>query len=1498
MKSSLYRSSLLIILSLAALWSVPTPKASPGLGTLIPPSFEVNAMAVSAQGDVAAGSFYALDPTVIPWDLTNPIYKYVGVTLIASNINNTALSSATGINVTGAANTLAPYHVVLIIEGVQRNAPAIVSDIQTLFGMAPGSFEAITSSPFTLPVSVFGSNFTSYSSFVSKFVALTSAKSAMIGHYAASLLLQSSSGVVFNSLESITYPVSPAFSLSGIGSAVLGITSIGAAIAPVFGLNSTGVIVIHKKALSFSLPQDHTLSFGSLVGQTNGIYSATNETYVASLPGGAQVKSFSPSNMLVQSSAGTTLVIGVFPWVGTTQRLVPDVSVTFHYPAFDSPVLDASWTTTPSTPDVGQSFTLILKLNNTGPLAATNLHLSLGFSGVVLSSQPNVNGIQYVINALPSLAANTTSFRFQSYRPDDSFTLQADFLDSSSYVYNWQTQFSLAPNVKTSGPLAASKSVSPTNPGYGQIGNVTVTIQNPSGSTFYNVQDLNPDAQAFLYPQGFGNTQQPGPCLSGFYTPFNANTTHFSFGLTNAGGCAPVVLTHVFTQLNAGAMQSAATPNQIIGGGEVWSPVTPYRIPGGIAPPGSILTMTLTFINFVNITETSVPLYPGSLASSGNPRSAYLGLYCLPCAVPRGGATLISGALYNATGSPIIVQPVSLSYEFLNGTRRSLNTATTNATGGFSFNWAGVPQLPLGKYLFVANFTGSAKYNPEGVFLPFAIVTPTTITAGGTLTLFYPYVFNVTGYLNITPERIAYSSAINATGTNHLLQGEYATMSKPVPVTVGAPTIVPVADIWMNVTKVSFLYVAQNQSLVQVNLRVTNTGPQTANNVVVSSLIPQTSGSCFGISPSPAPCVLPVISTGPFISESTDRKTVTFSPGTITPGTNYSSWYIVKANSTNIFETASNVTAQAGSNTFRFYFTGPLLGVYPYPSSTPLALPPIGHLKGYATVDPAFIANKTSTTVSLHLYNAGNVTYTNINATAANFLGSELSIVSASKLVPNMAPGTSQTVNFTGTAAAAGVYFSMGVSTYQLRLSWSYNQSRTIGFNDYISQNVLIYDPTFPGFNPSLRIDITTPTPSVTAGATALVIVTVTNTGSSPVSNFEYQLTSYIPMYNPTGPSPSPAMPSYGSYFNGWFYSLGPGQKVIFRLGIQTSAGGLYPVFAAPNPTIFYNYRTPTGSVLPEGQVEISASSAALITATDTATPTVSAPWSSPFAPTSSDQVHIWTQVYDGSGVSSVNLEYSTDKLSWATAPMTPVYASYVKGQSQFAYVATGQSVPQPFFGDIYAATLPAEGPGAAVFYRIRATDGLSNSGLYDNNGNDYVYFIQGGNSWLFPNQPPGTNVLLNGTQYVPGIKTTITMNVSTPIAVQVIQLSSNPGGSPPPGLSNLGIYTQVNANVSVILNARIRFYYTPSQIQGFNVSSVTPYYWNGASWVALDNVARNPGQNYVEGTVNHFSLFGVFASAPTTTTTQPASISWTIIGAIIAVAAVIIIGGILVEKR
>jgi hypothetical protein len=63
-----------------------------------------------------------------------------------------------------------------------------------------------------------------------------------------------------------------------------------------------------------------------------------------------------------------------------------------------------------------------------------------------------------------------------------------------------------------------------------------------------------------------------------------------------------------------------------------------------------------------------------------------------------------------------------------------------------------------------------------------------------------------------------------------------------------------------------------------------------------------------------------------------------------------------------------------------------------------------------------------------------------------------------------------------------------------------------------------------------------------------------------------------------------------------------------------------------------------------------------------------------------------------------------------------------------------------------------------------------------------------------------------------------------------------------------------------------------------------------------------NTNQNYVEGTVNHFSLFAVFAKQASTQpppTTQPASQpTFLYIGIAGAIAAIAIIGGILLAKK
>src|SRR6267378_4129675 len=461
--------------------------------------------------------------------------------------------------------------------------------------MPSGSFTALTSNPLTLPVSVFGADFSSspYSNFVNKFVQETSNKAVVIGQYSASLLENSKSGIVFNSVESLAYPVGQLFSAGSLNAAILG-----SELNFAFSLNSTGVIILRKNLLSFSQAQDHTLDFATTLGLSPPLKSTTNETFATLLPGGAQVKSFNPSTMIVQSSPTITLVLGLFPWVGSAQRTLPDVSVTFHYPAFDGPVLSASWTTTPATFFVGQNFTLALTVTNTGAANAQQLHFTLGYSAALSRDNPgsNANSLQYVVSSIPTGGADTHSFRFLAAAPEAEFTLSASYLDTSNFAYTWNTFFSVAPDVKTSGPLIVTKTLATTTPAYGQLGNVTVTIQNTDTTgSYYNVADVTPEAIFQLYPNGLGPSSSSS---SGGFCPslynLQANTTMFTFVFQNY--CGSAVITQVLVGNQTYLYPVASGTNINLMSGEQWTPL--YRYPVGPSPKyGGPITVQLVLQN-------------------------------------------------------------------------------------------------------------------------------------------------------------------------------------------------------------------------------------------------------------------------------------------------------------------------------------------------------------------------------------------------------------------------------------------------------------------------------------------------------------------------------------------------------------------------------------------------------------------------------------------------------------------------------------------------------------------------------------------------------------------------------------------------------------------------------------------------------------------------------------------------------------------------------------
>jgi len=1470
------RSVVLIILSLAAFWSVPAINAGQTLTGLIPRNFEVNAMAVSPDGDVAAGSFYAMDPSVIPWDLTNSIYRYVGVTLIVSNSNATTLASTIGINVPTSLPSLLPFKAILIIQGVQLNTPQIASDIAQVFGMPSGSFVALASNPVSLPLSVFGAGLTStlYSNFVNKLVQGTSNKSLVIGKYTASLLEQSSSGIIFNSVESLTYPLGGLVTPASLSQGIFG-TSFDIAL----GVNSTGVIVLQKNRMDFSQATDHTLNFASVLGLTTALKSTTNETFVTVLPGGAQVTSFSPSTMVIQSSPTATLILGLFPWVGSAERTLPDVSVTFHYPAFDSPVLSASWTTLPTPFYVGQNFTLSLSIANTGAMNAQKLHFDLFYSEAYSWDHPSYYGsrsgtISYDVSSITIGGVDTQSFNFLALSPDAGFTISASYLDDNSFAYSWNTVFSVAAEVKT-GPLTVTKSVNPTNPVYGQTGNISFSITNNDPSaTFWNMIDLTPEATFFLYPNGIGGGPTPsnGACPN-IYN-LEANTTQFSFQLSDYSTyCGSGVVTQLWVGNQTNLYPVALQGSIPLGPADTWAPV--LHFPAGAAPKlfGSI-TIQLMLQNYGLVTNSGQIATMGPLPSLGDPNASYLGLNCPLCPVGKGAwSPAFSGDLVNGTGAPISTATVQLSYTDPNGFNNFLGTVITDSMGQFSFSWAGENQLALGNYQFTAAYLGFPPHSPRSQSIQFTVAEPTLIGPGKTVTMSYPYFFNVTGPLTIEPERIAYSTRSNVTIAGNVLSlfGEYEAQSSPATVTVSPPPIFPVVDTTMDTQKLSFLYVAQNQSLVKIMIRVTNNEPLTASKVNVTAFIPRPLYNSYYSQGQ----WLPVVDNGNVTVDMT-RGTVSFSVASLSYGQEASAWYIVRANSTNIFESSTNDTALAPDGSkFMFFFTSPLLEVYSPLSVSPPPQP--GLLENYVTTDPAIIANGTSTTVTFHLYNAGNVTYHSINVTI-QYIDPSLTLDRKVGTVPDMAPGASQAINFI-VSYNGNVNGDWTVGSFTGYLY--YNQSSTIGFNQYLSQEFSIYNSKIAGLNPNVRIDVSATTP-VSAGATDIVVVTATNTGLSDVKNFFLNVRALSPF----GTTPET---SYGAYYGNWPGTLGPGQSIKFRIGVQTRAGGTYIVFSYAN----YDFVI-TGSPN-TGRGYITGSSAAVIAATDTIGPAVTIPWAAPFAPTSGDPENVWTQASDSSGIGSVRLEYSTDKQTWKSILMTPLIGAYLNGLDILQLQST--------FGDIYNATIPAQGSGTVLFYRIRASDRVGNLALQDYGGVDFSYTVQGGSNNIVIPQKPGTNIFLNVSQSIPTLKATITFNVSTPIAIQVTQLSFNPGASPPSGKSALGIYVQIDANVSVSLEARIRLYYTNSQVQGLNASSVAPYYWDGTSWVALSNVVVDTSQMWVEGTVTHFSLFGVFASPPTPaqppgTTPPAAQLPWLLIGAVFVAIVIATVGGLFYKTK
>lgn len=124
---------------------------------------------------------------------------------------------------------------------------------------------------------------------------------------------------------------------------------------------------------------------------------------------------------------------------------------------------------------------------------------------------------------------------------------------------------------------------------------------------------------------------------------------------------------------------------------------------------------------------------------------------------------------------------------------------------------------------------------------------------------------------------------------------------------------------------------------------------------------------------------------------------------------------------------------------------------------------------------------------------------------------------------------------------------------------------------------------------------------------------------------------------------------------------------------------------------------------------------------------------------------------------------------------------------------------------------------------------------------------------------PSGTNKQVEVGRTLSTLNLTLTLNSTRPVELLVTRLSTSPVGTPS-SLSPLGVFFKIAANQTV--DARIRLYYTQSEAQAVDQNTLAPYTYNSntGQWVPLESVSRDTAARWVEGTVHHFSLFGVFS--------------------------------------
>ena len=129
---------------------------------------------------------------------------------------------------------------------------------------------------------------------------------------------------------------------------------------------------------------------------------------------------------------------------------------------------------------------------------------------------------------------------------------------------------------------------------------------------------------------------------------------------------------------------------------------------------------------------------------------------------------------------------------------------------------------------------------------------------------------------------------------------------------------------------------------------------------------------------------------------------------------------------------------------------------------------------------------------------------------------------------------------------------------------------------------------------------------------------------------------------------------------------------------------------------------------------------------------------------------------------------------------------------------------------------------------------------------------------------------------------------ISKPVTIVVKNVTTPPEGVEPPSgtFKVLGNYVEIVASeTDVTVNATIRIYYTPEQLEaaGLDENTLKIHYWDATldKWVAVESHV-NKAEHYVWAVIDHFSLFAIIGQPPSPIWTQ--LWFWAVIGSVIVV--------------